>query len=267
MKQTREFADGGIRAGSRDGVGILTIDNQARRNALNAAMWRAVPEALSWLVEEAQARVVILAGAGSRDFSAGADISEFATVRKDAETARIYEAENCAAFAAIRNARVPVIAAIRGICYGGGLGLAAACDLRIAGQTATFAVPAAKLGLAYPADAIQDFHHALGPQFARKMLFTGAPFTSEEMHLRGFLLEVTDDGALDGTTFSLAETIATNAPLSVQAAKLGLRAVAQQDEYLLREAEIIGAATFDSADYAEGRAAFAERRKPDFTGR
>ncbi len=267
MTDSREFAAGGIHAASRDGIGMLTIDNQPRRNALTAAMWRAIPEAIGWLIGEAGARVIILAGAGARDFSAGADISEFALVRKDAETARLYEAENCAAFAALRQARVPVIAAIRGICYGGGFGLAAACDLRLAAASAAFAVPAARLGLAYPADAIQDFYEALGPQLARRMLFTGGAVGSEELLANGFLLEVTEDGALDGAAFSLAETIAANAPLSIQAAKLALRAVAQQDSDLLREANIVGSSTFDSHDYAEGRAAFAERRKPIFKGR
>lgn len=267
MKQARDFAGAGIHAACGDGIGMLTIDNPTRRNALTAAMWRGIPDALAWLVGEAGARAIILAGAGGRDFSAGADISEFALVRKDAETARIYEAENCAAFAAVRNARVPVIAAIRGICYGGGLGLAAACDLRLAASTAVFAVPAARLGLAYPADAIQDFHAALGPQMARRMLFTGLSFSAADLLHNGFLLEMTDDGALEGAAFSLAEMIASNAPLSVQAAKLALRAVAQQDADLLREADIVGSSTFDSADYAEGRAAFAERRKPAFTGK
>ena len=95
-------------------------------------------------------------------------------------TARIYEASNSRAFAAIREAPVPVIAAIRGICYGGGFGLAAAADLRLASAEAVFAVPAAKLGLAYPADAVQDFVRGLGSQLARKALFTGAPLKAEE---------------------------------------------------------------------------------------
>ncbi|WP_084364456.1 enoyl-CoA hydratase-related protein [Rhizobium sp. RU36D] len=267
MTNSRDFAAGGIHAACGDGLGMLTIDNQPRRNALTAAMWRAIPDAVTWLIGEAGARVIVLAGAGGRDFSAGADISEFAQVRKDTESARIYEAENSAAFAALRQARVPVIAAVRGICYGGGLGLAAACDLRLGTASATFAVPAARLGLAYPADAIQDFYESLGPQMARQMLFTGAPVGAQALLANGFLLDVTEDGALDGAAFSLADTIAANAPLSVQAAKLALRAVAQQDADLLREADIVGSSTFDSRDYAEGRAAFAERRKPIFEGR
>lgn len=267
MKLTYDFADGLLRAACQDGTGLLIIDNPKRKNALSAAMWRSIPEAIHWLSGQAGARVIILTGGGQTDFSAGADISEFPTVRRDTVTARIYEAENSAAFAAIREARVPTIAAVRGICYGGGFGIAAACDLRIADETAAFCVPAARLGLAYPADAVQDFSRTLGPQLARKALFTGAAMQARELLSCGFLLEITTVEGLEATATTLAETIAGNAPLSLQAAKLALRAVDSGDDDLLREAEIVGASTFDSADYAEGRLAFSERRKPQFSGR
>ncbi|MBR0555733.1 enoyl-CoA hydratase/isomerase family protein [Ciceribacter sp. L1K23] len=267
MKITSDFARGRVKAACRDSVGTLVLDHPERKNAVTLAMWRAIPEALHWLVADAHARVVVLSGAGERDFSAGADISEFPTVRKDAETARIYEAANSAAFAAVRDCRVPVVAAIRGICYGGGFGLAAACDLRLADDTAVFAVPAARLGLAYPADAVGDFLLSLGAQQARKALFTGAAMTAGTLAANGFLLEVTPPGALDGAAFELAGMIAQNAPLSVQAAKLALRATETADPVLMSDAAVLGASTFESEDYAEGRAAFVERRKPIFTGR
>lgn len=267
MKRISEFANGQISASCEAGTGLIILDNPARKNAINEAMWQAIPDAVRWLHGKADARVIVLSGGGNEDFSAGADISEFATVRKDSRTARIYEAANSRAFAAIREAPVPVIAAIRGICYGGGFGLAAAADLRIAAQDATFAVPAARLGLAYPADAVQDFVRGLGSQLARKALFTGASLKAPELRDCGFLSEITDAEALEVQSLALAQTIAVNAPLSVRATKLALRAVEQVDEDLLREAEIIGAQTFDSADYAEGRAAFVERRRPQFTGR
>lgn len=267
MKRTHDFAAGKIRAASQSGTGILLIDNIERKNAITAAMWRAIPEAIHWLCDEGEARVVVMTGAGEHDFSAGADISEFPVVRKDTPTARLYEADNSKAFAAIRDSRVPVIAAIRGICYGGGFGLAAAADLRIAAEGSAFAVPAARLGLAYPADAVQDFVQSLGTQMARKALYTGAPMTPGQLLSCGFLLTVTTAETLEAEAFSLAQTIAGNAPLSVRASKLAIRAAAQHDDDLLREAEVFGAATFDSADYAEGRAAFAEKRRPAFTGR
>jgi enoyl-CoA hydratase/carnithine racemase len=267
MKQSKAFANGQIEATSIEKVGRLEIVNPARKNAVTAAMWRAIPEAVHWLHAESAAQVIVISGSGGQDFSAGADISEFTELRKDAATARIYEASNSRAFAALREAPVPVIAAIRGICYGGGFGLAAAADLRIASQEALFAVPAARLGLAYPADAVQDFVRGLGSQMARRALFTGASLTATELHACGFLSEVTSAETLETQTLILAEAIAQNAPLSLRASKLALRAVELADEDLLREAEILGAQTFDSHDYAEGRVAFAERRRPVFTGK
>ncbi|MDE1994942.1 MAG: enoyl-CoA hydratase, partial [Rhizobiaceae bacterium] len=145
-------------------------------------------------------------------------------------------------------------------------GIAAACDLRIGEKGARFAVPAVRLGLAYPADAVQDIVNALGPQMAKVALFTGAPVSADQMSTAGFLLEEIAPDAFDAEVSALARAIAANAPIALHASKLAVRAVVEQDSDLLREAEVIGAETFDSADYAEGRAAFAERRKPHFTG-
>jgi enoyl-CoA hydratase/carnithine racemase len=267
MKQSNSFASGLIKAFSDAGKGLLVIDNPQRKNAVTAAMWRAIPEAIQWLHVEGNARVIVLSGGGDQDFSAGADISEFIELRKDTTTARIYEASNSRAFAALREAPVPVIAAIRGVCYGGGFGLAAASDLRLASTDAVFAVPAARLGLAYPADAVQDFVRGLGSQMARRALFTGAALKPAELLATGFLSDVSEPDDLKQRVQILAETITANAPLSLRASKLALRAAEQGDDDLLREAEIIGALTFDSEDYREGRAAFAARRRPIFTGR
>lgn len=267
MTRTQEFAEGRLVAASDAGIGTLTFHNEPRKNAITAAMWRSIPRALHFLSVEAGARVVILAGAGARDFSAGADISEFETVRKDAETARAYELDNSAAFRAIRACRVPTVAAIRGICYGGGFGVAAACDLRLADESARFAIPAARLGLAYPADAVHDIVLALGNQATRKLLYTGMPMTARDLEASGFLMKILADvETLEKEVFALAGTIADNAPLSIAASKLAIRAVTENDDVLMSEAEVLGASTFESADYAEGRLAFAERRKPAFKG-
>jgi len=266
MSFEHNFAGSFLRATCSDAIGTLTIDNPGRKNAITAAMWRAIPQAIRVLTDEAHAHVIVIRGA-AQDFSTGADISEFDSLRKDAETAVVYEALNSDAFTAIRHCRVPTIAAIRGICYGGGFGIAAACDLRVAEEGARFSVPAVRLGIAYPADAVQDIVNALGPQMAKVTLFTGAPMAADKMVAAGFLLEEIAADAFDGEVSALAHAIAANAPIALHASKLAVRAVIEQDSDLLREAEVIGAETFDSADYVEGRAAFVARRKPHFTGK
>lgn len=268
MNSEQDFADGQIQIRCAERVGTLVFNNPARKNAINAAMWRAIPQALRQLTDEARAHVIVISGAEATvDFSAGADISEFDEVRKDAETARIYEALNSATFSAVRRCPVPTIAAIRGVCFGAGFGIAAACDLRIADDSARFSVPVARLGLAYPADAVQDIVAALGPQMAKVALFTGAPMSAAKMAAAGFLLETVAGEALEGEISALAHAIAANAPLALHASKTAVRSVMEQDSDLLREAEVLGNITFDSTDYAEGRAAFLERRKPLFTGK
>ena len=253
-------------ARAENGVVTVTIDKPARKNAMSQAMWQAMTSLFEKLAGDPSVRAVILAGAGS-DFCAGADITEFDAVRGSAEKAREYEAENSAAFAAIRHCPVPTIAAIRGICFGGGFGIAAACDLRIASTTALFSVPAARLGLAYPVDAMADIVHALGPQLARYLTFSAARLDAQAALDAGFLLEIVEPGGLDLRAAELAATIAANAPLSVKASKASIRATLTGSAADAAVAGELGDSTFESADYAEGRHAFREKRRANFQGR
>lgn len=262
------FADGAIAAAASDSaIGSLTINRPDKRNALTDEMWRAVPEAVDWLVHQQHARVVIIEGAGGRDFSAGADIGEFATLRKNAETARAYEAGNSAAFAAIRNCPVPMIAAVRGICFGGGFGLAAAADIRLADETARFAIPAARLGLAYPLDAVQDLVRALGDQQARIALFSAQEISLAQAIACGCIAKSCSTDQLEGEVLALATAIAAAAPLSVRASKAAISALHSRSSEEYESAGALSESTFDSADYAEGRSAFMDKRKALFEGR
>ena len=247
-------------------VATLTIDRPHRKNAITHAMWDDLAFRVAELSADRSVRVIILTGRGA-DFSAGADIGEFDTVRADATTARAYEAANSAAFAALRNAPVPVIAAIRGVCFGGGFGLAAACDLRIATPEARFAVPAARLGLAYPHDAMPDIVGAVGLQMARYLLFCAATIDAQAARRAGFLLEIVEADAIANYVGELAQRIASNAPLTVQASKAAIDASLAKTPIALQRARELGDATFDSRDYAEGRAAFGKKRPPEFEGR
>lgn len=267
MDVNYSFAGGAITTAiASDGIGQLIINRPEKRNALTDAMWRALPGALDWLVEQNQARVVIIEGAGGKDFSAGADIGEFETLRKDGDTARIYEKGNSDAFAAIRTCPVPVIAAIRGICFGGGFGIAAAADIRLADETARFAIPAARLGLAYPLDAVQDLVRALGDQTARWALFSAREMSAREAQASGCLLMLCPPEQLEMEVLQLALDIAEAAPLSVRASKAAISAQASGLQQDFEQAAARAALTFDSLDYAEGRRAFMEKRGARFSG-
>ena len=251
-------------------IGWLKFDNPDKHNALTQKMWQDLPNYIKILSDDPKARVIIMHGSGDKAFCAGADISEFGIVRKDAKTARIYEDENVAAFDAISNCQKPVIALIQGYCFGGGFGIAAAADMRIADDGAIFSVPAAKLGLAYPVAAISNIIDAIGKQATKEILFTGRRFTAAEMFDRGLLQKVCSSENLESEVMSLAMEISENAPASIRAAKLAISAQNQNDrgsqEKILELAHKIAASTFESADYKEGREAFKQLRKPKFLG-
>lgn len=249
-----------------DGVATIVINRPARKNAATQAMWIEIAALVDRLSVNAAVRVIVLRGAG-HDFCAGADIGEFSTLRGDAESARAYEATNSAAFAALRNAAVPVIAAIRDICFGGGFGLAAACDLRIATADAQFAVPAARLGLAYPQHAMSAIVWPAGEQMARHLTCTAGRIDTPAALSAGFLLEIAEAESFDMRIQELARTIARNAPLSVRASKAAIRAALSHDPAEAAAAQAAGDVTFLSDNYAEGRAAFHARRAPVFKGR
>ena len=251
-----------IKAIIRNQIGYLQFVNPLKHNALPQSAWQAIPETLDTLTKKS-ARAIIVCGQGL-SFCAGADISEFDAVRKNVKTAQIYEKANIDAFAALRGIGVPTIAKIRGYCLGGGFGLAAACDLRLADETAVFGVPAAKLGLGYPVDAMKDIVGAIGVQNTKRLLYTAQRLSSKEMSETGFLMSISKPEDLDLTVQTLAEDIAALAPLTHSATKTAIAAALGGD---LKIAIAASDATFTSADYLEGRNAFKEKRQPRFSGK
>ncbi|MDA4848196.1 enoyl-CoA hydratase-related protein [Hoeflea poritis] len=267
MKSRHSFADETLMASTDDHTGFLSFNRPQRKNAINFEMWHAIPKALEWLCAQGDIRCIVMHGEGGTDFSAGADISEFDRVRQDTDTARDYELSNATAFHAVRACPIPVVAMISGVCFGGAFGLATAADLRVASNDSIFSIPAGRLGLAYPVDAMGDIVDALGPQMARSMLYTGRRITAREAQSAGLLLTVCGLADLRETALELAERICTNAPLSNRASKASIRAALSGQEQDRLLAEKIAASTFTSADYAEGRRAFREKRRPVFSGK
>ncbi|WP_428641074.1 enoyl-CoA hydratase-related protein [Roseibium sp.] len=252
----------------RGQVAELLLNAPEKKNALPLAAWQAMPDLLQRVAAEGEVRVCIVRGAGGKSFCAGADISEFETIRSTPEAAKHYDEINVAAFNALKTLPIPVIAAIEGPCLGGGLGLALACDIRIASRSAFFSLPPARLGLAYPPEALSDILEAVSVSDAKSLLFTGEKVSAEKAFHIGLINEIAEEGQLDGRIATLCETICANAPLSLRAAKQALNQLARPAAAAdLSKALENAEACINSQDYREGYRAFLEKRKPQFKGR
>lgn len=260
--------EGRIRVEIVGNLGRIAIDNPGRHNALSLAMWEAIPTAVTDLENNPEVRVIVVTGAEGGAFASGADISEFDEVRADAGTSATYEAANAAAFDALRRAAKPTVAVIRRFCMGGGVGLAAACDVRICSEDTLFAIPAARLGLAYPAQAVADIVALIGPSRSKDLFFTAKRIDAATALRIGLVDEVVHGDELEAAATAYVARVTALAPLTQRAIKAAINAaVACDDGAGWDDARRLAEACFESADYAEGRAAFREKREPVFRGR
>nr|WP_319382586.1 enoyl-CoA hydratase-related protein [uncultured Roseibium sp.] len=247
-------------------VAELVLTAPERKNALSLAAWTRIPAVLQELTDIPDVRVCIVRGEGGKSFCAGADISEFEAIRSTKDSALRYDEINVAAFNALKSLQIPVIAAIEGPCLGGGLGLALACDLRIASRSAFFGIPAARLGLAYPPEALSDLLEAVSPSNAKRILFTGDRIAAEEALQMGLINETVAPSDLEERINTLCDAIVSHAPLSIWAAKRAVNDMsakaASYPEQHRQNAQIC----IESSDYREGCRAFLEKRLPEFTG-
>lgn len=250
------------------GVGRLIFNQPQKHNAISFEMWQGISKAMGDFAVDDSVRVVILSGAGNKAFSAGADISQFAEKRATRDAVEEYERAAVEAHEHLTHIDKPTIAMIQGYCIGGGAGIALCCDLRIASADARFGIPAAKLGLAYRWDDVYPLVQLVGASFAKEILFTGRQFSAEEALRMGFVNQVVTRAELEACVDDYAGRIVSNAPLTIRAAKRTIsEALKDPDERDLDTVTDLVDACFASEDYAEGRRAFMEKRKPEFKGR
>lgn len=249
-------------------IGWVVFNNPDRRNAVSVDMWEALPGALDRFESDPDVRAIVLAGAGDKAFVSGADISQFDQARADRAGVQRYEEIAEGAQLRLQQCEQPVLAMIRGYCLGGGLNIALACDLRIAADDARIGIPAARLGLAYRASSTKNLVDTVGPASAREVLLTGRQFDAVEALAMGLVNRVVPAASLQDAVLDYCAMFADNAPLTMRTAKRIIR------ELLKPHAEFDAAACrryvqecFESADYAEGRRAFKEKRRPKFSGK
>ncbi len=251
----------------RDGaIGTVIISNLEKHNAMTTGMWRDLALRMAELDADPAIVAIVLTGDGEQAFVSGADISQFETERSDRAAQDRYGDIVDAAYLAPVRASKPVIAKIRGICMGGGLGLAAACDIRLCALDARFRMPAGRLGLGYKPEGVQRFVSLIGVQNTYDIFFSARVFGAADALRMGFVSQAVAADDLDEAVQHLVGAIAENAPLTLKAVKLTVNAYLGT-EATLAQARAAADACNASADYREGVRAFGEKRKPVFTGR
>src|SRR5512134_248539 len=195
----------------KDGaIGWVIFNNPEKRNAMSLEMYEATAAAMEGYAKDRDVRVVILKGAGEKAFISGADISQFKDRRSNPEQVKAAEAISVRCSRSIRECPKPVIAMIRGYCMGGGLGLAVACDLRIASDDSRFGIPAAKLGVGYRFAGVKRLAQLVGPSFTAEIFYTGRQFNSQEALAMGLVNRVLPATELEKHVLDYAATLSAN---------------------------------------------------------
>ncbi|MCX7261181.1 MAG: enoyl-CoA hydratase [Burkholderiales bacterium] len=245
----------------------IRFKNVARHNALSVDMWEAVPVLLSQAEQDMRVRLVVFSGAGEKAFVSGADISQFEDMRAAKEAVTRYEHMAETALMSIYNFPKPTLACIRGYCIGGGVNVAISCDMRIAASDAVFSVPAAKLGLGYRYSAMKNLVDLIGPGAAKDLFFTARRLDAQEALQLGLVNRVCETEKLPELLAEYTSALAANAPITIAAAKAITQEILKPSPELdMALCQQLIRNCFESADYAEGRKAFMEKRKPIFKG-
>jgi len=246
-------------------IATVTLSNPSKLNALDVAMWNSLTRTFKALSEDESLRCVILCG-DAHNFAAGADVSEFPTVRHTVAQGMRYHTEIIAkALEAISHCKHPTVAAIEGTCVGGGLEIASACDIRIAAPTARFGIPINRLGFPLAPGELLYLLQLIGKAAVLEILLEGRVFDTTEAKEKGLVTRIADDVMTEAN--ECAQRIAQGAPLAARMNKQMVRRLTPMPAPLT-EQELRDAFNFISTqDYREGVQTFLNKRKPVFSGK
>ncbi len=254
----------------QDYIATLTLSRAEKHNAMSPGMLVAMRDHLQRMEAEGTTRVLIMRGQGTKAFTSGYDIGHLPE-RQGNE--RLTQRDQPNAFsdmlAALRKFSAPVIAMIHGFCMGGGLELAATCDIRISADTGAFRMPPARLGVLYSGDGLLRFMNLIGVANTSEIFFTACTFDAQRAREMGLVNHVVPAADLEQATYDMADQIAQNAPLSVKHTKQVLGMVQSFQDFTSHRDEMQRLRDFciNSDDFQEGRRAFLEKRQPVFQGR
>jgi len=249
-------------------IATVVINRPQQRNAISLAMWAELARVTEGLVKDDSVRAIVYRGAGTEAFASGADIKEFPESRKDAESAQRYNATTALAYAAVRECPKPTIAMIYGFCMGGAMGVAMGCDLRFAAEGSKFGIPAARLSIVYPAEAIAQLVDLVGPAYAKDILYSARTVSDREALAIGLIQRLVPAAELEQTTVDYLKVVAENAPLSIRGSKATIQAyLTGFDDENRARLRALSMQASTSEDYREGTRAFLEKRRPAFQGR
>jgi enoyl-CoA hydratase len=252
---------------TRDGsIATVALNNPERLNALNKPTWARLGEVMRELSADDRLRCVVLRGAGDKAFAAGADIAEFAGERANAKQAKSYGDLIHHTMQAVASCKPPTLAMIKGACVGGGLEIAACCDMRICGTSSRFGVPINKLGLTMGYGELSGLLALVGRAVALEILLEGRVFDAAEALQKRLVNRVVADDQVETEAYATAQRIAAGAPLVARWHKQFIERLTVRADITPAEWDE-GFACFDTADYREGVAAFLAKRAPRFNAK
>ncbi len=246
-------------------IATVRLDGPTRHNVLDGGGWRRLGEVFDEISDDEEVRAVAVRGTGGRAFSAGSDIAAFGEQRSEPGDVRSYSRAIGHALNAVQGCRHPTVAIVEGLCVGGGLEIAACCDLRVCGEASRFGAPINRLGLTMSYDELEPLVRLLGPGAVLEILLSGELIDAQRALAVGLVNRVLPEGAVVERGYGLVARIAAGAPLVNRWHKKFVRRLLERRPIEAGEREEAHQA-FETADYREGRAAFLEKREPDFSG-